>query len=40
MSENPMDLSPNVRHTQGLSDEGDFSRITDCLKICEIFTPI
>jgi hypothetical protein len=24
MSENPMDLSPNVRHTQGLSDGGEF----------------
>jgi hypothetical protein len=38
--EYPVDLSPNIRHTHGMSDEGDFSRITEPLKICEIFTPI
>ena len=40
LRENPTDLSPNIRHTHGMSDEGDFSRIIDSLKICEIFTPI
>ena len=34
------DSSPNVRHTHGMSDEGDFSRTKSPLKICEIFTPI
>jgi hypothetical protein len=38
--ENPTNLSPIVRHTHGMSDEGDLSRIIDPLKICEIFTPI
>ena len=38
--EHPFDSSPNVRHALCMSDEGDFSRITSPLKICEIFTPI
>ncbi|MFN9380942.1 MAG: hypothetical protein ACK6BQ_13445, partial [Bacteroidota bacterium] len=40
LRENPTDLLPIVRHTRGMSDEGDFSRIKGRLKICRIFTPI
>ena len=38
--EPPFDSSPSIKHTHGMSDEGDFSRIIEPLKICEIFTPI
>jgi hypothetical protein len=40
MSENPTNLSPNIRYTHDMSDKGDFSRITDLMKVCEILTPI
>ena len=38
--EPPFDSSPDIRHTYGMSDKGDFSRIIYPLKICEIFTLI
>jgi len=38
--EPPFDSSPDIKHTHGMSDEGDFSRKIDPLKICEIFTHI
>jgi hypothetical protein len=35
-----IDSSPKIRHTHGMSDEGDFLGVINSLKICKIFTPI